>query len=130
MNEIINTKYQKIRRDKDELIEHMSTFNLKIRPSVGIWYFTPGGGRFHDSFVSPKDIPEKIEMAAGMAKYGVEAIEAHYPSEVNEENYHLYQRLEKETGIKLISCYPAIFFLKNMNLVHCQIPIKNIGIKQ
>jgi xylose isomerase len=124
MNEIINTKYQKIQRDKDELIEHMSTFNLKIRPSVGIWYFTPGGGRFHDSFVSPKDIPEKIEMAAGMAKYGVEAIEAHYPSEVNEENYHLYQRLEKETGIKLISCYPAIFFPKEYEFGSLSNPYK------
>jgi len=110
MDEIIDTRYQKIRRNKEELVKHMNTFNLEIKPSVGIWYFTLVDGRFHDSFVPFKSIAKKIEMAAGMAKYGVKAIEAHYPVEVNEENYCLYQRLEKEAGIKLLSCYPAIFF--------------------
>lgn len=75
MSKIIDTRYQKIRRNKEELIEHLNTFKLDIKPSVGIWYFTPVGGRFHESYVPFKDIPEKIEMAAEMAKYGVKAIE-------------------------------------------------------
>ncbi len=57
-----------------------------------------------------KVIAERIEIAYEMAKYGVKAIEAHYPEEVNKENYHLYQKLEKETGIRLLSCYPSIFY--------------------
>jgi xylose isomerase len=109
---ITDTSYQKKRFSRDELIRHMNSFSLDLKLSVGIWYFAPGGGRFHDAYTEPKSIPERIEMAAEMAKYGVKAIEAHYPNEVNEENYHLYDRLEKETGIKLLSCYPAIFYPK------------------
>jgi len=124
MNGIIDTRYQKTRRNKEELIEHLNTFSLEIKPSVGIWYFTPVGGRFHDSFVPFKSIAEKIEMAAEMAKYGVKAIEAHYPVEVNEENYYLYQQLEKETGIKLLSCYPAIFFPKEYEFGSLSNPYK------
>jgi len=112
MNSIIDVRYQKKRKSKQELLDHLNTFQLDLKISVGIWFFTPGGGRFHDAYVKPKDIPQKIEMAAGMDKYGVKAIEAHYPNEVNEENYHLYQQLEKEAGIKLLSCYPAIFYPK------------------
>ena len=43
--------------------------DLDLKISVGIWYFTPGGGRFHDRYVKAASIPEKIEMAADMA-YG------------------------------------------------------------
>ena len=109
---IIDTRYQKIKRNKEELIKHLKSFTLDIKISVGIWYFTPSGGRFHEAYVESKDIPQKIEMAYEMAKYGVKAIEAHYPIEVNEDNYYLYEKLEKETGIKLLSCYPAIFYPK------------------
>jgi len=71
-----------------------------------------------------KTIPERIEMAADMAKYGVKAIEAHYPIEVNEENYHLYEQLEKETGIVLQSCYPAIFYPKEYEFGSLSNPVK------
>lgn len=76
--------------------------DFEIKPSVGIWYFTPGGGRFHERFVPEASIAERIEMAAEMAKLGVKGIEAHYPAEVNEENAHLYQRLAQEAGIRLV----------------------------
>lgn len=105
-----DTSYQKKIFGRDELLKHMNSFTLDLKISVGIWYFSPGGGRFHENYVEPKTIPERIEVAAEMAKYGVKAIEAHYPNEVNEENYYLYEKLEKETGIVLQSCYPAIFY--------------------
>ncbi|PIU29299.1 MAG: xylose isomerase [Candidatus Hydromicrobium americanum] len=107
---VLNTNYQSKRRSRQELIEHLNSFNLDIKISVGIWYFTPVGGRFHEAYVDNKDIPQRLEMAADMAKYGVKAIEAHYPLEVNEDNYHLYKKLEQETGIRLLSCYPSIFY--------------------
>jgi len=109
---VLNTKYQSKRRSKQELIEHLNSFDLDIKISVGIWYFTPVGGRFHEAYVDNKDISQRLEMAADMAKYRVKAIEAHYPLEVNEENYHLYKKLEQESGIKLLSCYPSIFYPK------------------
>ena len=83
-------------------------FELKF--SVGIWYFTPGGGRFHDRFVKAATIPERIEMAAGMAKLGVTGIEAHYPDEINEENVGLYKQLEKEAGIRVVGVPFSHFF--------------------
>jgi len=85
----VDHRSQKIRRNKEELLKHLQTFKLDLKFSVGIWYFTPGGGRFHEPYVEQKSIPERIEMAAEMAKYGVKGIEAHYPAEVNEENLHL-----------------------------------------
>ncbi len=121
---ITDTSYQKKRMKRDELIKHMKSFNLELKLSVGIWYFAPAGGRFHEAYVPSKTIAERIEMAAEMAKYGVKAIEAHYPNEVNEENWHLYQQLEKETGIVLQSCYPAIFYPKEYEFGSLSNPIK------
>lgn len=121
---VTDTSYQKKRLSKDELIKHMNSFTLDLKISVGIWYFTPGGGRFHENYTEPKSIPERIEMAAEMAKYGVRAIEAHYPNEVNEENYYLYEQLEKETGIVLQSCYPAIFYPKEFEFGSLSNPVK------
>jgi xylose isomerase len=83
-------------------------FDLKF--SVGIWYFTPGGGRFHDRYVKSASIPERIEMAAQMAKLGVTGIEAHYPDEINEDNVGLYKRLEKEAGIRVVGVPFSHFF--------------------
>lgn len=84
--------------------------DLDLKISVGIWYFTPGGGRFHDRYVKAASIPEKIEMAADMAKLGVSGIEAHYPDEINEENLHLYRQLEKEAGIRTLGVGFSHFF--------------------
>ena len=42
--------------------------DLEIKTSVGIWYFTPGGGRFHDRFVPESTIEERLEMAAEMGR--------------------------------------------------------------
>jgi xylose isomerase len=105
----VDLRYQKQRRNPEDLLKHLRTFELNLKMSVGIWYFTPGGGRFHEAYVDSKDVAERIEMAADLAKYGITGIEAHYPSEVNEENLHLYQQLEKETGIKLVGLGPYFF---------------------
>jgi len=113
MNNFLDCRNQKIFRSQEELVKHMCTFDLKLNVSIGIWYFTPAGGRFHERYVPEKTIAEKLEMAAEMAKYGVKGIEAHYPYEANEENIHLYKKLEKETGIKLLSAGPWIFYDKD-----------------
>jgi len=116
--------YQKKRLSREELVKHMNTFSLDLKMSVGIWYFTPGGGRFHEAYIQPKSIAEKIEMAAEMVKFGIKAIEAHYPNEVNEENYYLYENLFKETGIILQGCYPAIFYPKEYEFGSLSNPVK------
>jgi xylose isomerase len=83
---------------------------MEIKLAVGIWSFTPGGGRFHDRYVADATVEQRIEMASEMAKFGISGIEAHYDTEVDEENLHLYKRLERESGIRLISFGPQLFF--------------------
>ncbi len=122
--QITDTSYQKKRLSKEEMIKHMESFSLDLKISVGIWYFAPGGGRFHEAYMPKKTIAERIEMAADMAKFGVKAIEAHYPTEVNEENWPLYQQLEKEAGIVLQSAYPAIFYPKQYEFGSLSNPIE------
>lgn len=107
---LTDLRYQKIRRPRAEMLEHLRTFELTLDLAVGIWYFAPGGSRFHARYVPDRTIEERLEMAAEMARFGVTGIEAHYPFEANEENVHLYKKLEEETGIRLINTGPFIFY--------------------
>jgi len=107
---LTDLRYQKIHRSREEMLEHLRTFELDLGLSVGIWYFAPGGSRFHDRYVPERTIEERLGMAAEMARFGVKGIEAHYPFEANEENLHLYRKLEEEAGIRLMNTGPFIFY--------------------
>lgn len=102
---------QREARDPERMLENLRG-ELELRFSVGIWYFTPGGGRFHDRLVPEASLEERLDMAAGMAEVGVTGIEAHYPAEVNEGNAHLWKRLEAEAGIRLVAVPFSHFFDK------------------
>jgi xylose isomerase len=102
MSSLPDLRYQTTERNTEELIKHLNDFKLKPKYSVGIWYFAPGGGRFHEAFVPPMTIEERINVLAEMKGLGVQGVEAHYPAEINMDNIHLYQNLEKETGIKVV----------------------------
>jgi xylose isomerase len=121
---LIDLRYQKERRSPEELLRHLGSFNLEIKPSVGIWYFGASASRFHETYGESFTIEQRIEMAAEMAKFGVKGIEAHYPTEVNEENLYLYQQLEKEAGIKLIGIGPFSFFYRDFEFGTISNPYK------
>jgi xylose isomerase len=108
---LADLRHQRNARDPGRMLENL-TRDLELKFSVGIWYFTPGGGRFHDRFVPDASLEERLDMAAGMAELGVTGIEAHYPAEVNEENAHLYRRLEAESGSRLVAVPFSHFFDK------------------
>jgi len=97
-------------RTRAQLLEHLRGFRLQPRFSAGIWYFAPGGGRFHDRYVPEMSVAQRLELAAELARFGVTGIEAHYPAEVNEENVHLYRKLEQQTGIRLVAVPFSHFF--------------------
>jgi xylose isomerase len=102
-------RYQNKSISPEKMLANLTKeFNTDV--SVGIWYFTPGGGRFHERFVREAQVPERIDMAAQMADLGVKGIEAHYPDEINEENAHLYRKLEEETGIRVMAVPFSHFF--------------------
>ena len=103
-------RYQKQPLEKVELLKRLEDFQLDIKLSVGIWYFAPGPSRFHARYGQDLTIPQRIELAAETAKYGVKGIEAHYGAEVSGDNLHLYKNLEKETGIRLVSFGPHLFY--------------------
>ncbi|MFP4057303.1 MAG: sugar phosphate isomerase/epimerase family protein [Candidatus Brocadiia bacterium] len=103
---------QATRRTREELLDHLNSFELDLKMAVGVWYFSPGGGRFHDRYVPDIPIEQRLEMAAEWASWGIRGIEAHYPLEVNEDNLQLYKQLEQQAGIRLTNVGPFIFFDK------------------
>ena len=113
MYELRDLRDQRIIRSRQELVEHMNSFKLDLNMSVGIWYFTPGYSRFHEPYVQVKSVEENLKMAEELAAYGITGIEAHYPAEVNFDNLHLYQRLEKNAGIKLVGVPFSHFYEKD-----------------
>ncbi|MDX1547433.1 MAG: TIM barrel protein, partial [Rhodothermales bacterium] len=52
----------------------------------------------------------RFEIAASLADYGLAALEAHYPNEVNEDNLHLWKSFEADTGIRLVTVIPLLFY--------------------
>jgi len=113
---MLDLRQQKAERSPEEMLRHLKATKLKPRFSLGIWYFYPGGGRFHDAYVVKGTIADCINKIKVMKDAGIVdgsfGVEAHYPNEVNSDNVHLYKELEKETGIKLITCIPMLFFDK------------------
>jgi len=113
MAKLVDLRYQKERHSKEDLLKHLSTFQLDLKFSVGIWYFSPPGGRFHERYVPELSVSERIKVAYDIVKFGVKGIEAHYPNEINEDNLHLYKQLENDTGIKVVMAAPFIFYEKD-----------------
>ena len=63
---IRDLQYQKTKYDKEGLIRHMNEFELKPKFSLGVWYFAPGGNRFHHQYVPVMSIEERLNIAAEM----------------------------------------------------------------
>ena len=105
---------QKKHRTPEETLTHLKSTTLKPQYSAGVWYFYPGGGRFHEAYIDKGTIEDTLNKIAWMHDEGYVdsgfAVEAHFPNEVNRENLHLYKALEKETGIKLITAIPFLFY--------------------
>ncbi|MHA1265912.1 MAG: sugar phosphate isomerase/epimerase family protein [Candidatus Helarchaeota archaeon] len=108
---LIDLRYQMRTYSPEELLKHLETFHLTPKFSVGIWYFTPGGGRFHERYVPEKSISERLEMAKQLADLGVTGIEAHYPAEINLENIDLWKDL-KRSGIRVVGIAFSHFYEK------------------
>jgi xylose isomerase len=98
------------RRTPQEMVQHLKSFQLDLKFSAGIWFFAPGGGRFHDRYTKSLSIEERLDIAATLADYGLSGMEAHYPNEVNEDNLDVWKSFTKSTGIRLITVIPNLFY--------------------
>ena len=101
---------QAIRRDPEEMLRHLQSFELDLRFTAGIWFFSPADSRFHDRYKEAIDLERRLEIAAGLKDYGLVGLEAHYPNEINEKNLPIWQQFERDTGIRLVTVIPLLFY--------------------
>jgi len=108
-------KEQSRRRDPQQMVDHLNRFELELKFSAGVWFFFPGGGRFHDAYIErPQDRDEWLkrvfDVAASLSEQGLVGLEAHYPNEVDEENVEQYIQFGNDSGVRLITIVPNLFF--------------------
>ncbi len=101
---------QKVRRSGEELVKHLESFELDLKFTAGVWFFAPGGGRFHDRYVPDMPMEQRLEIAVGLMDQGLVGLEAHYPNEVNEDNLDMFKALRKDTGLRLVTLVPNLFY--------------------
>jgi xylose isomerase len=107
---LVDIREQARRRTPEELVEHLNSFELDLKFSAGIWFFAPGGGRFHDRYVPPQSIESRLDVAANLGEYGLKAMEAHYPNEINEDNLEIWKSFVRDTGIRVLTVVPLLFW--------------------
>jgi xylose isomerase len=122
---------QKIHRTEEEMLKHLKSTTLKPKYSAGVWYFYPGASRFHEPYVDKGSMEETLNKVSWMYDEGYIdssfGLEAHYPNEVNWENLHLYKSLEKDTGVKLLTAIPFLFYERRY--MHGSLSNPNEGIR-
>ena len=123
---IRDLKKQKTRRSPEEMIKHLNDFNLDLKFSAGVWYFAPGAIRFHDRYIEPMEMEERLEKAASLKEYGLVGLEAHYPNEVNEDNIEMFKKFGEDTGIRLITIIPNLFYDADFEFGSLSSPIERI----
>jgi len=107
---LVDLRGQMARKSPEQMVKQLREFSLELKFSAGVWYFSPSGGRFHDRYVPALGMEQILEQAAGLREYGLVGLEAHYPNEVNEHTLPLFQALEREVGIRLITVVPNLFY--------------------
>jgi xylose isomerase len=107
---IADLRSQATRRAGPQLLDHLKSFELDLKFSAGIWFFSPPFSRFHARYQPDLSIEQRLEIAATLADDGLRGLEAHYPNEINEDNIDLWKRFTADTGIKLITVIPLLFW--------------------
>ena len=107
---LTDLRSQAARRTAEEMLEHLKSFELELKFSAGVWYFSPAFSRFHARYQPEIDIEQRLEIAAGLGDYGLAGMEAHYPNEINEDNVNLWRQFTADTGIRLITVIPLLFW--------------------
>src|SRR5579864_2331638 len=101
---------QAIRRSPEEMLKHLNHFELDLKFTLGVWYFAPVGSRFAARYHQEMSLEQRLDIAVELMPHGVVGVEAHYPNEVNEDNLELYQKYEKQHGLRLITIIPNLFY--------------------
>jgi xylose isomerase len=114
------------RRSPEELVRQLQSFNLNLKFSAGIWCFSPPQSRFRDRYQPQLDVRARLDLAARLKDYGLGALEAHYPNEISEENAEIWQQFTHDTGIRLISIIPLLFWNRTFEWGSLSNPIADV----
>ncbi len=107
---LLDLRSQATRRNTAEMLAHLQSFHLDLKFSAGIWFFSPAHSRFHAKYQPDRTIEQRLEIAATLADQGLGALEAHYPNEISEENVDLWKTFSRDTGIRLLTVIPLLFW--------------------
>ena len=98
--QLADIRAQALRMDPNERVTMLETpYDPKI--SAGLWFWFGQPSRFHGNY---KDFQDKGKMdwlgekVVEMSQYGLKAVEAHEPWEINEGNLDFYRKL-REHGV-------------------------------
>jgi len=103
-------RHQAVLKTGSDLVSHLNSFEINPKFSAGIWFFSPADSRFHAKYKPDESIESRLEIAASLKDYGLGALEAHYPGEINEANLSIWQDFTRDTGIQLLTVIPLLFY--------------------
>lgn len=106
---LVDHRSQAAIRTPEQRLAHMKSFQLELKFTAGIWFFAPGGGRFHERYTPALDIAKRLDIAATLKDAGLVGMEAHYPNEINEKNLDVWKGFAKDTGIRVVTVIPQLF---------------------
>ena len=113
---MIDLRKQKRHRVGEEMLQHLEKYKLVPKFSAGVWYFFPAGTRFNERYVPQGTMEGVLEKVHGLYNKGAIdknfRLEAHYPNEVNWNNLDMFKDFQKDTGIRLLTVAPNIFYEK------------------
>ena len=117
---IRDLRSQAVVLDQKEALKRLKGRKLSPIFSAGVWFFFPGGIRFHEAYIEKHGVEDALQIISGMydkklidKDFGVEA---HYPNEINSNNIDSYRRLHKEIGIRVVTVVPNLFYEKIFEL--------------
>lgn len=105
---MMDLRNQKKRRNIDDLIEHLETFNLELKFSTNLQHLSPPANPYHARYSRSLDVKERLEIVAKLKNYGLEAIELTYPDDINEKTIRLFEGFCHEMNIRIISVMPNL----------------------
>ena len=121
---MLDLRSQSTRRNTSEMLAHLQSFNLDLKFSAGIWFFSPAHSRFHAKYQPDRTIEQRLDIAATLADQGLGALEAHYPNEINEDNVDLWKSFSRDTGIRLLTVIPLLFWDEQFEWGSLSSPLK------
>jgi xylose isomerase len=117
---------QGVVRSPEETLAHLNDFELDLKFSAGIWYFSPPFSRFHERYQPELSIEQRLEIAATLVEHGLTGLEAHYPNEINEDNAELWKGFCRDTGMQLITVIPLLFWDEQFEWGSLSNPLPNV----